>query len=75
MNAPDIDLTSIGKLAGEIQTPVAILQQVILRLNITPHQRLNGVPYFCRADVDRIAQQVRAAQSAASPMMSRQEIQ
>ncbi|MEO9595725.1 hypothetical protein [Rhodopirellula bahusiensis] len=51
-------MTSLGKLACEIQTPVATLQQVIERLNIKPAQRLNGIAYFDADDVNRIAENV-----------------
>tara|TARA_A100001391_G_scaffold67455_1_gene43151 strand:+ start:279 stop:506 length:228 start_codon:yes stop_codon:yes gene_type:complete len=63
VNGP-VDLTSIGKLASEVQTPVSGLQNVITRLSIQPVQRINGVPYFSAQDCERIAAQLRAAQGS-----------
>jgi hypothetical protein len=54
-----LNLTTLGKLAGEIKTPVHVLKRIIARLGITPVQTLNGVPYFSQTDIERIADSVR----------------
>ncbi|PHQ32448.1 hypothetical protein [Rhodopirellula bahusiensis] len=71
----DIDLTSIGRLSGQLQTPVSRLSKIIATLNIVPQQRLNGIGYYHPNDVERIAAVLRERSGHTIPTMDRQGIQ
>ena len=71
----DIDLTSVGRIAGQFQTPVTKLMSIIEQLNIVPQQRLNGVGYYHPNDVERIAAVLRERSGHTIPTMDRQGIQ
>jgi len=53
-------ITSIGHLAGELQTPVSRLDEIAAALGITAASEINGIPHFDAADVERIAERIRS---------------
>ncbi len=55
-------ITSIGCLAGQLQTPVSKLQEIAAALGIIPTSTINNAPYFDAADVERIAERIRSEQ-------------
>jgi hypothetical protein len=50
-----IELTSVGKLACELQVPVVKIRRVAESLGIVPSMRLNDVDHFAADDCERIA--------------------
>lgn len=64
----DIDLTSVGRIAGQFQTPASRLIDIIKQLGIVPQQRLNGVGYYHPNDVERIAAVLRKTQEPSQPI-------
>ncbi len=71
------DITAIGILAGQIQTPVRQLSDVAEHLGIVPTAHINGIPHYSRQDVERIAARIRATTPAApiAPIADRSGIQ
>ena len=53
------DLTSIGCLSGQLQTPPRRIEQTAAELQITPALRINAVPHYDGAQVERIASAIR----------------
>jgi hypothetical protein len=62
MNATN-EITSIGHLAGELQTPVSRIAAVAAALGIMPTSIINGVRYFAIGDVARIAEHLRSGET------------
>ena len=57
-----IDLSSIGNICAELQSPMSELNRVLGSLNIEPRMRINGTGFYSADDVSRIAEAVRASQ-------------
>lgn len=68
-----LNITSIGVLAGEIQAPVKQIAEVAKQLGIVPSARINNVPHFCAADVERIAAHIRTAEQLV-PAIARESL-
>ena len=53
------DLLSIGRLAADTQKPVRRIEQAAAELGISPDLKLNGVPYFSGAQVERLTAKLK----------------
>ncbi len=54
-----IDITAIGVICGQLQTPFSQLRRIIAELGIEPSARINGIPHYSAADVEKIAAHLR----------------
>jgi hypothetical protein len=53
-----LDLLSIGKLAELLQRSPRRIEQAAIAASVPPALRLNMIPYFAEADVDKIREQL-----------------
>ncbi len=54
-----LDISSIGRIAGELQCPVHELLAIAEQLGIVPGAIINGCPHFSAEDRSRIAEHLR----------------
>ncbi len=60
-----LDITSTGRICGELQIPMTQLHRIIAELELEPSCRINRVAHYSAADVERIAAHLRGTQAHA----------
>lgn len=58
------EIVSLGRLAGEIQYPLAALRKAATELGMTATLTINGIDHFSVEDAERIAERVRAIRTS-----------
>jgi hypothetical protein len=61
--AADRDFISVGQLAAHVQKPVRRIEAAAEQLRLKPAMRLNGVPYFDGAQVERLTAKLQEQRS------------
>jgi hypothetical protein len=61
------DFLSIGQLAAQLQRPVRKIELAATELQIQPSLRLNHVPYFDAAAVERLTEAISTQGSKRCP--------
>lgn len=54
-----IELVSLGQASVQLQRTVGIVRRAAKDLDIEPAYRINDVPHFLAADIDRISEHLR----------------
>jgi len=53
-----IEIVSLGSAAAQLQKPITVIRRTAEALGIEPAYRINNVPHFAAADVERIADEL-----------------
>ncbi len=64
---PTLDVIAIGRLSGELQTPVQRLREIVTELRIEPTAIINNIEHFDRIDAERIAMHIRSTHPRSGP--------
>ena len=56
MATQTIEIVSIGSAAAQLQKPMTVIRRAADELGILPAYRINEIPHFAAADLERIAE-------------------